>query len=331
MAFFSQFKKPQAPEFPQGARWLFGGPLTARELKRSVSLVFFFGVTNMASVRTLPFVQALVQRYPALKLVGVQVPEYAFEADETMVRAVLERHAVTFPVLLDHERKACGAFQNQWLPRIFLIGPDGAIVYDHIGEGGHAELEMKIQQLLLQAGATNLPTILPEEPLGGGICYRTTADLSFGYVHGAFAFEEVLAPHEERAYTHKQRSQKEGEVALHGHWRIEQDYVEHTREVAIWSEYVAFQYSAFSVNLVAEPLRHGIEVSVELDGKPVPQDSAGEDMTYNDQGQSMLVFDLPRVYRVIDADTCHKGELKMRVKGADIRLYGAVFGGCRNM
>jgi hypothetical protein len=190
---------------------------------------------------------------------------------------------------------------------------------------------MNIQKELLRAGAKGLPLIPPENSLGGGMCYRTTDDLSLGYVHGTFASQEVLVPHEEQAYTQPKESQKEGVAAVQGHWKLEQEYIEHTRELSTWSECLTLVYSGFSVNIVIEPLRHDAEVCIELDGRPVPEDFFGEDLVRASEGHTKIKLDFPRTYRILDADTYHKGELKIRVNQADIRLYGVFFGGCRNM
>lgn len=330
MALFRRFKKTYAPAFPEGVEWLQGGPLELKHLKGKVTCLFFFSYANIACVRTFEFLRRL-QKYKSLQIVGVHVPEFAFEHDMGHVRAALQRYGLTFPVLLDHAFEACAVFNNQWLPRILIIDADGSIVYDHIGEGGWAATESAVQQAFLRNGEEGLPEIPPDSPIGGGLCYRTTADLALGYVHGVFETQEEIVPFEEAVYTQTQKPSKEKVVGVHGHWRVEKEYLEHTRVLPLASEYLMFLYNAFSVNVVIEPLRHGLEVYIDLDGKPLPEDLAGEDVTYTKEGQSIIKLDLPRIYRVVDADTYHRGVLKMRVKDADMCFYAVMFGGCRNM
>lgn len=328
MGFFQRFRKPAIPVLPQGAAWIQGGPYTT--LRGEVTCLFFFSYANMACVRTFSFFERL-SKYNALRVIGVHVPEYEFEAEEVHVRAALQHYGITAPILLDHNFEVCAQFQNQWLPRFIVIGADGVIAHDHIGEGGHAEIERAIQHALLKAGETNLPDIGPDEVFGGGLCYRTTNDILLGYTHTQFETKEETIPFEEVAYTQGDAKKREGAVLLHGHFRLEKDYVEHTRSLPLASEFLAVFYSAFSVNIVAAPLRHGVELFIDLDGRPVPQDVAGEDISYNKEGQSIVKLDFPRAYRIIDADTYHRGQLKVRMKDADIRCYALIFGGCRNM
>lgn len=318
------------PTLPEHAAWLQGGPYGAKDFKGHVSCLFFFGYANIGSIRTFAFFKHLA-RYKDLQRIGVHVPEYPFEHDQSHVRAALQHYGLENPVLLDHGFEACALFNNQWLPRMIVIGADGGILYDHIGEGGHVEIETAIQQALLSLGATNLPTIPSEPSLGGGLCYRTTPDIALGYVHGSFLAKEEIIPFEEVVYTQTDKVPKEQVAGVHGHWKLEKEYIEHTKTLPIASEHIAFLYSAFSVSLVAEPLRHGLTLFVDLDGKPLPEDLAGEDISYTKEGQSVVALDMPRLYRLIDGDTYHRGHLKIRVKEADIRLYGMIFGDCRNV
>ncbi len=331
MSLFSRFKKARTPKVPQSEHWLFADSAGGVGAKRAISCIFFFSYTNMNCIRAFDFMSGLRLRYPTVKFIGVQVPEYGFEKEEGYVRAALEKYHLSMPTLLDHDFEACKAFEVRGLPHFFVLGTDGSVVFDHAGEGAFSEIETHIQQEVLRAGGKGLPLIPPENSVGGGMCYRTTEDLSLGYVHGAFVAQESLVPHEEQAYTQPKESQKEGVVVLQGHWRVEQEYIEHTREVAVWSEFVSVVYSGFSVNIVVESLRHDAEICIELDGRPVSEDLFGEDVVRSSDGRSKVKIDFPRTYRIIDADTYHKGELKIYVKQADIRLYGIFFGGCRNM
>ena len=53
---------------------------------------------------------------------------------ESRIRKFLEAVPVGFPVLLDRDAKASKAWQARVLPATFIVGPDGAIRYRHVGE-----------------------------------------------------------------------------------------------------------------------------------------------------------------------------------------------------
>ena len=53
---------------------------------------------------------------------------------EARIRKFLEAVPVGFPVLLDRDAKVSKAWQARVLPATFIVGPDGAIRYRHIGE-----------------------------------------------------------------------------------------------------------------------------------------------------------------------------------------------------
>jgi len=55
------------------------------------------------------------------------------EREET-IRKFLDAVPLAFPVLLDRDAKATRAWQAKVLPATYIVGPDGAIRYRHLGE-----------------------------------------------------------------------------------------------------------------------------------------------------------------------------------------------------
>ena len=53
---------------------------------------------------------------------------------ESRIRKFLEAVPVGFPVLLDRDTQAARAWQAKLLPATYIVGPDGAIRYRHVGE-----------------------------------------------------------------------------------------------------------------------------------------------------------------------------------------------------
>lgn len=71
---------------------------------------------------------------------------------ETRIAKFLESMPLNFPVLLDREAKAARAWQAKMLPATYIIGPDGAIRYRHLGDldWSKAEVRDAIAALLRQ-------------------------------------------------------------------------------------------------------------------------------------------------------------------------------------
>ncbi len=53
---------------------------------------------------------------------------------ESRIAKFLEAMPLGFPVLLDRDAKAARAWQAKMLPATYIVGPDGAIRYRHLGE-----------------------------------------------------------------------------------------------------------------------------------------------------------------------------------------------------
>jgi len=53
---------------------------------------------------------------------------------EARIHKFLEAVPLRFPVLLDRDAKAARAWQAKLLPATYIVGPDGAIRYRHLGE-----------------------------------------------------------------------------------------------------------------------------------------------------------------------------------------------------
>ncbi|MBU1126148.1 MAG: thioredoxin-like domain-containing protein [Patescibacteria group bacterium] len=331
--FLHRLGKVKAPEFPKGLKWLNGNARTMKQLLGKVVLVDFWTYSCINCQHTLPHLVDWHKKYAkyGLVIVGVHTPEFAFEKDEENVKKAIKDSNVSYLVVLDNDYKIWNAYTNRWWPRKFLIDSHGDIVYDHIGEGGYAETESAIQKALTEIGAKNLPPIEPDVSVGGGICYRTTPETYLGFMRGRFANAEGFIPNAEQVYSDASEHQ-EDIVYLHGHWKIASEFVEHTKKLPSANEYLALKYSSFSVNLVMglSAKKTGV-IEIELDGRPLPEDMAGRDVKIGIDGKAMVNIKEHRMYRLIEADTYHRGTLKIKTAADNVRFYAFTFGGCKDM
>ncbi len=65
---------------------------------------------------------------------------------------------VDYPVAIDNDYAVWRAFNNQYWPAHFFIDAKGQIRHHHFGEGEYEQSEKIIQQLLVEAGQSNVPT-----------------------------------------------------------------------------------------------------------------------------------------------------------------------------
>ncbi len=326
------FGKTRAPEFPPQSVWLNSDALTMKSLRGKVVLIDFWTYSCINCARTLPHVKRWHERYArhGLVIIGVHAPEFDFEKEEGNVRRAISDLGVTYPVVLDANFSIWNAYANHVWPHAFLINSHGVIVHDHAGEGGVAETEMAIQSALRSAGATDLPAIPPDGTEGEGVCYRTTPELYLGYVRGSIGNAHDTLPNAEEVFNDVP-DHTDDISYLHGHWKVTSEYVEHTRALAVATEYVRLIYSAFDVHLVMGSADdQDAVIDVTLDGKPIPAAMAGADVVIDPDGKTHVHVRHHRMYTLIRADHYHRGTLKIGVKAAGLQMFAFTFGGCRS-
>ncbi len=328
--FLHRLGKTHAPEFPQKLTWLNSDPLTMKSLRGSVVLIDFWTYSCVNCIRTFPHLRDWHKRYAdkGLTIIGVHTPEFDFEHDEKNVTRAVKEFKLKHPIVLDPDYKIWNLYANRWWPRHFLINKDGAIVYDHVGEGGYADTEMAIQRALGEIGVTDLPAVAPDMGVSGGICYRTTPETYLGYVRGRFANAHGMSPNEEQSF--ESNGEYEADmVYLHGHFTIGKESIQHRRSLPSASEYLALRYSGFSVNLVMGSTNNRkARVEVLLDEQPLPEDMAGEDVVV-ENGHAIVEVNAHKMYRLVDSDAYHQGVLKLKTASDNLEMFAFTFGGCK--
>lgn len=142
-----------ARDFTGIEKWLNttdGAPLTLDGLKGRVVLVDFWTYSCINCQRTFPYLTAWDDRYrdKGLTIVGVHAPEFAFEHVASNVKDAAERYGLKYPIAIDNEFSTWNAWDQRFWPAHYLIDQQGNVRQVHYGEGGYAETEHLIQQLL---------------------------------------------------------------------------------------------------------------------------------------------------------------------------------------
>jgi cytochrome c biogenesis protein CcdA/thiol-disulfide isomerase/thioredoxin len=142
-----------APELTGITGWLNtpgGAPLTLAGLRGKVVLVDFWTYSCINCQRTLPHIEAWDRAYhdAGLVIIGVHTPEFAFEHVPGNVDAQARALGVQYPIAIDNDYGTWNAYANKYWPADYLIDRTGTIRYVSFGEGGYADTENLIRQLL---------------------------------------------------------------------------------------------------------------------------------------------------------------------------------------
>ncbi len=140
-----------APLFPTGLPWVNvnGSPPSVLHRNQPM-LVEFWDFCLPNSLRTLPYVKAWHERYAehGLRTIGVHCPGFERSRDERAVRAAVRRLGIEYPVLIDSDFQLWRDYENKGWPARYLFDGRARLFDYHYGEGGYAETERAIQELL---------------------------------------------------------------------------------------------------------------------------------------------------------------------------------------
>jgi thiol-disulfide isomerase/thioredoxin len=138
--------------------WLNSPPLTAPALRGKVVLVSFWTYTCINWLRAAPYVRAWAEKYKdqGLVVIGVHAPEFSFEKNIDNVRWAVNEMQIGYPVAVDNDHAIWRAFRNQYWPALYFIDSQGRIRHQHFGEGSYQQSEMIIQELLNEAGSSEI-------------------------------------------------------------------------------------------------------------------------------------------------------------------------------
>ena len=269
------------PELNGAVEWLNSPPLTRAQLRGKVVLVDFWTYSCINCLRALPYTNAWAAKYKdaGLVVIGVHAPEFAFEKVPANVRQAVKDLGVTYPVALDNNLAIWQAFNNQYWPAHYFIDAQGRIRHHHFGEGEYDASERVIQQLLREAGRSDIPGGIVDPRAQGVQAAAAPPDPAIspetyvGYGRGAnFASG---APHPDKAAVYDTPYPLQPDQwGLSGRWIIGEE----SSSLAAAGGKITFRFHARDLHLVLGPGADGktVRFKVTLDGQP-PGDAHGMD------------------------------------------------------
>lgn len=276
---------------------------------KKVILIDFWTYSCINCLRTVPYLNNWYEKYKddGLIIIGVHSPEFEFEKDYSNVKKQVEELGIKYPVVLDNGHKTWNNFQNSYWPREYLIGVDGTIIYDHIGEGNYAETEQRIQQALGELNNKKVEMPLAEPPEKKEVDFYNigTPEIYFGYgfrrdyIGNAPA---VLLPEQETDFNIS-GSFEQNKPYLEGKWKNNQDNF----ELASEEGKVVLLYKAKYANIVAQG---DADIEIYLDNQ-----SKGNVKTKD-----------AKLYQVADSGDYGWHLLELKIKGKGFKIYTFTFG-----
>jgi thiol-disulfide isomerase/thioredoxin len=170
-----------APPFPRDAPWINTAALRMDKQRGRPVLVEFWDFCRVNSLRTLPYLKAWQERYAeaGLRVIGVHTGAYPPSRDEAEIRAAVARLGIEYPVIVDTDLKVWDDYGNEGWPARYLWDADGALFSLHYGEGGYADTERELQELLGVEGDLVAPVRPEDEP--GALLAAQTEDQPGAY------------------------------------------------------------------------------------------------------------------------------------------------------
>jgi hypothetical protein len=164
-----------APLFPRGAPWVNvdGGQVSIIQGGRPM-LVEFWDFCRPNSMRTMPYLKAWHERYSelGLRVIAIHSPGFEVSRDEQAVRDAVARLRIAYPVLIDSDMAVWDEYGNEGWPARYLFDGRARLFDYHRGEGGYADTELAIQELLGVAREPIAP-IRPEDELDAPLAPQT--------------------------------------------------------------------------------------------------------------------------------------------------------------
>jgi thiol-disulfide isomerase/thioredoxin len=289
----------ELPSLGGATGWLNSQPLTAAGLRGKVVLIDVWTYTCINWLRTLPYVRAWAEKYKnqGLVVIGVHSPEFAFEKNVDNVRRAAKDMKVNYPIAIDSNYAIWRALNNQYWPALYFVDAQGRIRHHHFGEGEYEQSEMVIQQLLADAGISNIDHKLVSVDARG--------------VEAAADWGSLKSPENYVGYERTENFASPGGAVLDkgrvyaaparlnlNHWALSGDWTV-GKQAAVLNKAngrIAYRFHARDVHLVMGPAAQGTSVRfrVFIDGQP-PGAAHGIDV--DDQGYGTVSEQ--RLYQLI--------------------------------
>ena len=287
-----------APSLSGAVEWLNSPPLTMDALKGKVVLVDFWTYSCINCLRAIPYVRAWAEKYrdQGLVVIGVHAPEFAFEKNVDNVRKATADLGIDYPVAIDNNYAIWRAFDNDYWPAHYFIDAEGRIRHHHFGEGDYDGSERVIQQLLAEAGKTDVSSSIVAVHASGAEAAADVEDVQSPETYVGYSrAENFVSPGgavPDARHLYDVPALRLNDWGVAGAWTI-------GKESAALNEKggsIAYRFHARDLHLVMGPGPDGspVHFRVTIDGT-APGESHGADT----DAEGMGVVERQRLYQLV--------------------------------
>jgi thiol-disulfide isomerase/thioredoxin len=268
--------------------WINSPPLTREGIRGKVVVIDFWTYSCINCLRSVPYVSGWYRRYArdGLVVIGVHAPEFAFERNFDNVKKAVSDLGIRYPVALDNDWTLWRALHNNYWPAHYFVDAKGRVRYHHFGEGGYAESERVIRQLLAEAGhapagpmATTQASRAAEMGAAYGDLQSRETYIGYGRAEG---FASPGGQSKDAASDYAIPSSLDlNQWGLGGRWTV-------GRQVAVLQSVggkIAFRFHARDLHLVLGPGPGGkpVRFRISIDGR-LPGADSGADVKADGSG-----------------------------------------------
>ena len=295
----------------------------SKDIEGKVVLYDIWTYSCINCIRTLPYVTAWNEKYAdeGLLIIGGHSPEFEFEKDVKNVQMAVDKHGITYPIVLDNEKQTWKAFENRYWPRKYITDHEGYIRYDHIGEGAYQKTEEIIQQLLQERSLSLGMQTTSAEPFVEIEEFQHTSfrtpELYFGYKfaqgRNQLGSPEGFNPGKDVTYSIP-KDLTQHYFYLDGTWQNLED----SMKLISNSGSIVLPYHAKEVNIVTGS--EG-ELEILLDKKPIPISYAGKDVV-----SGTVNVQVPDLYNIVTSKDPASHLLRINISKPGFEIFTFTFG-----
>ncbi|MBP7967283.1 cytochrome c biogenesis protein DipZ [Candidatus Woesebacteria bacterium] len=305
-------KGVKAPEIIPGGTWFNNGPTTLEQLKGKVVIIDFWTYSCINCQRTLPYLKDWNEKYKdkGLVIIGVHSPEFEFEKNEKNVAQAIKDFKLTYPIVQDNNFATWRAYSNRYWPAKYFIDKEGYVRYSHFGEGAYDESEKVIQELLKEAGATDVSSQINNPTYQ---IQSKTPEIYLGYGRiDHFASPEDIEKNTLGQYT-APSNLRYNEMAYEGDWNVMEEYANPQIGAKLH-----LNFDAQEVFLVMRSKGSPAKVKVYIDDTT---QFFGKDVI-----NGTVTIDVDTLYKIIKLPSPGNHNLRLEFEDNNAELYAFTFG-----
>lgn len=260
--------------------WINSNPI---DLENGAYLIYFWNYSCNCCRDRLKLFQRIHHQHSEIEVVGIHTPKFNFERDETNLERSIEKLEITHKIAHDPEAEVLSDYNMAYSDQAFVI-KQGEIVHQQTPRMETGKLVQKISDIL-ETKEVELNDVDQGKFVQRFLGYSRSSGLNEGPNHPG-----------KKKYSLPEK-RKKGHVYLKGSWEQKENYI----EPGEGSE-LRFKTESSEINLVIDPNDGVRDIEVLVNGEPVPEEVAGEDLRVED-GWSYIRTSHPGLYNVVNSDS----------------------------